>query len=62
MDNDIIYGFKAFNKGLVNRYGYKYEIGKLFADVKSYLKESELNVVENKRPRRCSHQYDSKSR
>ena len=26
----------------------EYEIGKLFADVKSYLKESELNVIENK--------------
>ena len=26
--DDIIYGFKAFNKGLVNRYGTKYELNK----------------------------------
>lgn len=27
---DIIFGFKAFNNGLVNHYGFKYEINKLY--------------------------------
>lgn len=28
--SDIIYGYKAFNKGLINRYGKQYELNKLY--------------------------------
>ena len=39
--DDIIYGFKAFNKGLVNRYGTKYELNKHY----HYWKTSTYGII-----------------
>lgn len=30
MKDEIIFGYKCFNKGLINRYGYQFEVGKTY--------------------------------
>jgi len=30
--NDAVYGYKAFNKGLINKYGEIFEVGQIYID------------------------------